>query len=94
MYFFIASSLDIPIHDDPFSHVPFKAFQAFHLAFSYNNIYIYQPTVKENIPGAGILQSPMVACLNKAYPANLSSLVGVLAGVQVRTKAAVSSNFF
>ena len=51
-------------------------------------------TVKLNIPGAGILQSPIVACLNNEYPASLSSLETVLEGFQVRTNAAVSSNFF
>ena len=74
--------------------LPFKAFQAFHLAFSYNKVYKKIITVKANIPGAGILQSPMVACLYKAYPASLSSLETVLAGVQVRTNSAVSWNFF
>ena len=51
-------------------------------------------TVKLNIPGAGILQSPMVACLKRAYPASLSSLLTVFVGCQLRTYSAVSWNFF
>lgn len=51
-------------------------------------------TVKLNIPGAGILQSPIVACLYRAYPANLSSFVTVFEGCHERTNSAVSSNFF
>ena len=51
-------------------------------------------TVKLNTPGAGILQSPMVACLKRAYPASLSSLLTVFVGCQLRTYSAVSWNFF
>ena len=54
----------------------------------------YLLTVKANIPGAGVLQSPIVACLYRAYPVSLSSLLGEVAGCQVRTNSAVSSNFF
>ena len=74
MYFCIASSLPIP----------FKAFQAFHFAFS----------VRAKIPGDGMLQSPIVACLNNEYPASLSSFDTVLAGCQERTNSATSLNLF
>ena len=53
-----------------------------------------QHTVNEKIPGAGMLQSPIVACLNNEYPESLSSFDTVLAGCHERTNSAVSLNFF
>ena len=53
-----------------------------------------QRTVNEKIPGAGMLQSPIVACLNKEYQASLYSFDTVLAGCHERINLAVSLNFF
>ena len=73
---------------------PFKAFQAFHFAFSYALNICSIHTVRAKIPGDGMLQSPIVACLNNEYPASLSSFDTVLAGCQERTNSATSLNFF